>query len=249
MYADAGAPLPIDLWLMETAGFSADRWQADLDEAERKRAGRFLHAHDRRDFVAAHLLARHLLASLGAGRPAALAFRPDDRGKPRLIGETADRDLRFNLTHTDGLVAVAAAEGAEIGIDAEAVDRSPVDEDIAPTVFTAAEMTSLDGLTGAAWRQAFFRQWTLKEAVVKMLGTGLSTPLPSVQVLGDPPRLVFLKGRPPKGEDCHLQVEAPTPRHLVALAVSCRGRPVTIRRRLIDGATWTTAKITEQRTA
>jgi 4'-phosphopantetheinyl transferase len=248
MRLDAAPPLTVDLWSMETPGFPIEKGLAVLDDDERGRAGRFLHARDRRDYVAAHALVRHLLAALGAGRPAAIRFLAEAHGKPRLSAAAGVPDLRFNLTHTDGLVAVAAAEGAEVGIDAEATDRR-VDDGVAPAVFTAAELALLEGLDGVARQQAFFRLWTLKEAAVKMLGTGLATPLRAIQVLGDPPRLGFPGGRPAATGGYHLRSEAPTARHLLALAVARGDRPVTVRRRVVTADTLEAAQAAETRAA
>lgn len=234
MPPDPAPPLTVDLWSMRTPDFQVEHRLAVLDDGERERADRFLHARDRRDYVAAHVLARHLLAHLGAGRPAELAFHPDGNGKPRLVPAAGHREICFNLTHTDGLVAVAATDGINVGIDAEAIDRRLVDDDVARTVFTADEMATLDGLDGAVRRYAFFRLWTLKEAAVKMLGTGLSTPLDAVQIVGDPPRLEFLNGRHGTAADWHLRIEQPTVRHLLALAVACGSRSVAVRRRIVD---------------
>jgi len=226
--------LTVDLWSMETRNFPIDRWFNILDDVEKARAGRFLQGRDRRDFVAAHVLVRYLLAARGAGRPQEIALRADSHGKPRLVSVVRERNLHFNLTHTNGLVAAAVAEGVEVGVDAEAVDRQLADVDVARAVFTAEELTSLDEAESSSRRYAFFRLWTLKEAAAKMLGTGLSTPLQGIQVLGDPPQLMLLNGDKRKTGCWHIQVEKATARHLLALAIACGGRPVAIRRRIVN---------------
>jgi len=241
MRPDAGMPVIVDLWRMETSAFSPDRWEHLLPDAERRQAARFLHARDRRDYVAAHALTRSLLASLGLGESADIDLISGPYGKPRLA-ET--NGWRFNLTHTDGFVAVAAARNAEVGIDAEALDRARVDPDLTETVFTESERETLEGPDSPAWRHDFFRLWTLKEAVIKMLGTGLSTPLDSFQVLGDPPQVEFLDGRETPKDTYFLHTETTGPNHVLALCVESRGRPVEIRSRLLD-ATAFAAEITE----
>lgn len=58
--------------------------------------------------------------------PSGLVFHRSRHGKPALVGvrpDPAEPPLRFNLTHTDGLVGVAVALGKEVGLDAEAVRR------------------------------------------------------------------------------------------------------------------------------
>lgn len=240
---NAKTPIVVDVWRMETAAASADRWEHYLSDAERRQASRFLRAGNRRDYTAAHALTRRLLAARGLGAPAAIELIRGAHGKPHLR-ETEAGDWRFSLTHTEGFVAVAAAQGVEVGIDAEGLDRTIADADLERTVLTPAERASLNGLQGAAWRHAFFRLWTLKEAVVKMIGTGLSTSLLSVQVLGDPPFVTFARDVANAPEQCFLHTETPTPHHVESLGVASAGRPVEIRRRSFDAeADWDAAPL------
>lgn len=53
-------------------------------------------------------------------------FRPGKHGKPLLVTEGLPRRVRdydFNLTNTRGLIGLAVAAGAKVGIDCERLDR------------------------------------------------------------------------------------------------------------------------------
>jgi 4'-phosphopantetheinyl transferase len=156
---------------------------ARLDAREAAQAARFVHAADRQAYLGAHALLRTLLsrAIANARAPAAWRFVEGDRGKPRLAPGQSSRDLRFNLSHCRGMVAVAMAPGAEVGIDVEALERHDFDElDIAASHFCPAEREPLARIADRSHRKrAFLAVWTAKEALVKALGDGLSMPLES----------------------------------------------------------------------
>lgn len=54
-------------------------------------------------------------------------FRPGKHGKPLLVTDGLPRRVRdydFNLTNTRGLIGLAVAAGARVGIDCERLDRN-----------------------------------------------------------------------------------------------------------------------------
>src|SRR6185436_18685723 len=86
--------------------------------------------------------------------------------------------LHFNLTNTRGLVACAVSVAhAEVGVDAEALDRSGETVAIADRYFSTEEVRALRALPESAQRQRFFAYWTLKESYIKARGLGLRLPL------------------------------------------------------------------------
>ncbi len=214
----------------------ADRLDAD----ERARAARFAFDEDRRIFIAAHALLRAALhQSLGdqvGDRP--LGFRADAYGKPELDPPLGDPPLRFNLTHTRGLAACAIARGHAVGIDAEAIDRVVDGDALAERYFAPAEVAQLMAIPSAARPEAFFRVWTLKEALVKGLGKGLTFPLDSFAFRLEPLALSFTPGA---GEDAawwHVEERAVGGTHRLALVVHRPpGTTLSIEWHAIDVAT------------
>lgn len=164
-----------------------------LDEAERARAARFVFEPDREAYVAAHALLRVALSSVAGGTPQGWRFAAAPLGKPYLLDPP--RDLRFSLTHARGMVAVALAEGVDVGVDVEPANRRAESMQLARRFFAPEETALLETLEGDARREAFFTLWTLKEAAVKATGEGLSRALDSFTVFLAPPRLVMREAR------------------------------------------------------
>ena len=101
------------------------------------------------------------------------ALSYSDAGKPFLPDHP---DIHFSISHCDGLV-LCAFHTADIGADAEKTGYFP--EVLPSRVFTVEEqqLMSTLGHTPALREEWFYRLWTLKEAYVKMTGTGLDTDL------------------------------------------------------------------------
>ena len=93
-------------------------WRRMLDENERRRADRFHFAVDREAFTAAHALTRAMLSELTGKPSTAWRFVEGKYGRPEVATSCATGGLRFNLTHTRGLVACAVAYRA-VGVDVE----------------------------------------------------------------------------------------------------------------------------------
>ncbi|QGM96622.1 4'-phosphopantetheinyl transferase family protein [Methylocystis parvus] len=180
---------------LDLAGITAPQWEALaalLDDEERARAARFAFEEDRRSYVAAHGLLRLELSRRAARPPQDWRFAATKLGKPYLLD--CARDLRFSLSHTRGMVAVAVADGAEIGVDVEPSDRRAESMKLAQRFFAPEEVALLAAVEGAARRDMFFAIWTLKEAVVKTTGQGLARALDSFAIALDPPRVTMLDG-------------------------------------------------------
>ena len=153
-----------------------------LSEDERDRYARFRFPEDREIFLVAHALSRVHLARVLGCHPAALSFQVSERGRPELAGPEATREprVRFNLSHTHGLVASALTLEDDVGIDVERLDRNVELLAVGSRVFSARELEALHALPSAAQRARFFSLWTLKEAYVKAIGKGLSWPLQAI---------------------------------------------------------------------
>jgi 4'-phosphopantetheinyl transferase len=157
-----------------------------LDDAEQQRAARFVFDRDRRAYVAAHALLRRAL-DLQAG-PRRWCFAVNAYGKPRL--DPGCDDIRFSLSHTDDLVAVALTRGQDVGVDVEAATRDPDEAALVALALAPGEIADLDGF--ADRRSRLLQLWVAKEALAKAIGIGLSLPLQQVLLRGDPPCLAAL---------------------------------------------------------
>jgi 4'-phosphopantetheinyl transferase len=192
------------------------RLAACLSMDERMRADRFMFDRDRHVFIAAHALLRHVLGvALGDH---ALRFRIERYGKPELDG-MFDGAVRFNLSHTHGMAVCAVCRHYPVGIDVEAIDRNVDVEALARRFFAPAEYDRIAAAAPAARGEIFFRLWTLKEAIIKAIGDGLSLPLKDFAFTLDPLSLTIA---PQHGEDAsswHVAEYTPTATHRMALAL------------------------------
>ncbi|QTL05023.1 4'-phosphopantetheinyl transferase superfamily protein [Aquabacter sp. L1I39] len=167
--------LALDLYLAPTDGLAASDLSALadlLDAAESARAARLPEGPTRRDFVAAHGLARHVLSHhRPALPPIEWRFTTGPHGKPSPV----DADgLAFTLSHGAGLVAIAAAEGMEVGVDVEPLSAEADMERIAPVFCAPDERVALSVMAPEERRAALLALWTLKESLVKAVGRGFS---------------------------------------------------------------------------
>ena len=155
---------------------------------ERLRYARLRQQADRDRFLVAHSLLRILLARRLGVAPAAIVLTTA-AGKPRLPG--ADRAHEFSLSHSGHRVVVAITAGAPVGVD---VERVSIDRDLEALIQRALsprERGTMARLAGRERRDAFYRYWVRKEAVVKMTGHGLRMRPELITVSGprEPPAL------------------------------------------------------------
>jgi 4'-phosphopantetheinyl transferase len=127
---------------------------------------------------------------------AALMFGYQTRGKPVLSQVSSPDDVRFNLSHSGRLVAVALARGRDVGVDIESIHRVTDWSLLADRIFSPRDLCELRALPASQQREAFFSGWTRKEAYLKATGEGLIDALPSIEVTIDPEHTPRLRNSP-----------------------------------------------------
>jgi 4'-phosphopantetheinyl transferase len=200
-----------------------------LDDTERARHQRLLIDRVRHEHLITRALARTSLSRYAPVAPEAWVFSRNEWGRPAVEAPAEARWLRFNLSNTRGLVAIALTRELEVGVDVEFVERKTEPLAIADRFFSESEVRALHAQAGEeAQRERFFAYWTLKEAYIKARGMGLAIPLGQFSFHLDeagPERISF----GPEIEDdpggWHFWRERPSPRHRVAGAVRHGGQP------------------------
>lgn len=152
------------------------KMSACLAPEELARASRYRFDKDRRSFIASRAALRVCLAHFTATAPQDVKFEYSAEGKPLHSAQTAI-NIQFNLSHTEGLAAIAIARSRRVGIDVEQAARVIDEVEIAEKYFSAAESAHLRKLSEADRRRAFLSCWTRKEAYAKATGRGLSSVL------------------------------------------------------------------------
>jgi 4'-phosphopantetheinyl transferase len=109
--------------------------------------------------------------------PAAWRFVENDYGRPMIHPDHDVPLLRFNLSHSRGLVACAITLARDIGIDVECTHRREGISGIANRFFALQEVFELQARPETQRAACFFEYWTLKEAYIKARGMGLSLDL------------------------------------------------------------------------
>jgi len=175
-----------------------------LTEDERRRAAAFAFDRDRRRFIVARARLRQLLGERVGAAPESVELIYKANGKPELAPGHS-RDLRFNVAHSGELAVYAFADGAEVGIDVEALREFEDADAIAARAFSPAEHQAYRAF-------GFFYCWTRKEAYLKALGIGLGEGL-----------RVLDTSCLPRG--WRVESFAPMPGFVAALAVGERGVP------------------------
>ncbi|QDU87222.1 4'-phosphopantetheinyl transferase sfp [Pirellulimonas nuda] len=169
-------PPAIRVWYWRTCDpCTAAQWSL-LDGAETAWAHRLVRDVSRTRYVASHVGLRTRLAELTGERPEALRFSTGPQGKPSLVG---GGNPSFNLAHSGDWAALAVSTLGELGVDLEVFRKVRDARAIARRYFAPSEHAAIEVDEPDT---PFLRVWTRKEAVVKLIGTGLLQPLTSFAV-------------------------------------------------------------------
>lgn len=172
----------IHLWVTQPEAIQDASLLAEYDELlspeEKARHGRFHFEKDRRVYLCTRALVRSVLSEYAPVAPQEWVFERNAYDKPEIsrIHEGIP-PLRFNLTHSDKLIACAVTLENNLGIDVENRERNPDLLDIANRYFSPREVKDLNRIPADERGWKFFEYWTLKEAYIKACGKGLHIPL------------------------------------------------------------------------
>lgn len=230
----AAPPLDrVDVWtaIPDEAGRHLQEYRSILAADEVTRCDRFWQESDRARFLIARALVRTMLSHYVPVPPHAWRLRIETHGRPEIDNlPPGAPDLRFNLSHTDGLVACAVTVGRDLGVDVEYVHRA-LTHDVAERFFSAQEVVDLRALPKDDQPVVFFDYWTLKEAYIKARGLGLALPLGQFTFHRPPGRAPHISFAPELHDDPGSWQFAqfwPTRDHRMAVAVRRVGEDLPI---------------------
>ena len=169
-------PQQLDAWLLSTVVPLAEReiYEDVLSATERQVAARFHFDADRDRSIVARGGLRRILSAYCGVSPQALTFRTDTYGKPSLSGIPSAP--QFNVSHSGDCVLIGVSL-VPCGVDVERSQARLSEHSIAERFFCPREVKWL-----RRNQNGFLRLWTMKEAVIKAVGRGLSIPLSDVDV-------------------------------------------------------------------
>jgi 4'-phosphopantetheinyl transferase len=200
-----------------------ERCLALLAPDERERHQRLRREQSRREFLIAHALARVTLSRYAPVPPEAWSFSTGEHGRPEPSGPARATRLRFNLSHTRGMVACAVIRELDVGVDVESTTRRVRHRDLAERFFGKDEVRAFRALAPERQAARFLELWTLKEAYLKARGRGISISLRGFQFRlsdADPPRISFDPARVcDDASSWQLALYYPNRSHTLALAI------------------------------
>lgn len=126
--------------------------------------------------LATRSILRKALSEAVSGRisPREWRFARSELGKPSLLGNAGM--LNFSCSHTPWTSIVAVSTAGPVGIDIESAVIFASKEWLSD-VFTPRECEALRGMGAEEREAAISRLWALKEAYLKMVGTGIAEAL------------------------------------------------------------------------
>lgn len=156
-----------------------------LDGEERSRWQRFQAPVAKRRYVLCRAALRAILCRQIGCPNKSLAFQAAEHGKPFALIEGQPVSISFNVSHSGNHGLIAVAPSGRLGVDVE--ERAPRKklENLIEGVFSPREQAELEALDGCQKLHKFFRFWTIKEALVKAHGKGLSMKVAELEIPHD----------------------------------------------------------------
>ncbi len=148
-----------------------------LSEERRLKISALKCEQDKINSLLSELLARMELSKVLSVPPDKLVFLRSELGKPYLAGFP---EIHFSISHTNGAIAFAC-DSSPVGIDTEPLSGRHKAGIMRFFTDHEREFITKNGNS----EEALLKIWTRKEAYVKMLGTGLKTPLKSFDTVSD----------------------------------------------------------------
>ena len=166
-----------------------------LDDEERRRADRFVVQRAVRQFTLCRAALRiNLCERLGCSNEE-LSFGYLEHGKPFARVNGVRSAVSFNISHSGshGLIAFSTHDGLGVDLEERAPERDF--DGIGSNVYGPAERRALRAAAGRGKADLFYRLWSLKEALIKALGTGFTLNPSRFEIppamLGGEPAAVF----------------------------------------------------------
>ncbi|MCY4623474.1 MAG: 4'-phosphopantetheinyl transferase superfamily protein [Chloroflexi bacterium] len=153
-----------------------------LDDHEHARAARYVFPESSRRYTLLRAALRSLLCERLSCGNADLSFETADHGKPYAVVCGSPAAMHFNVSDSGRHGLIALASEGQIGIDVEERSDKRDLDGLAETVFGRDERAAMASAAGHVKVERFYRLGTVKEALVKALGTGLYLDVATFQV-------------------------------------------------------------------
>ena len=145
-----------------------------LDDEEKIRLEKFMFPGPKRRFALCRAALRRILCDRLRCANDELSFAESFHGKPSALVKGRAVPVSFNVSHSGSHGLLAFAPSGRIGVDIEERVANRNLELLARTVLGPNEFQEIEAIHGEQKIEMFFNLWTVKEALIKALGVGIS---------------------------------------------------------------------------
>jgi 4'-phosphopantetheinyl transferase len=170
----------IHVWVVRLTGQTAENWRSILSIAEWEKAMRFRFPADQTRSAVTRGVLRTLLSRYLNCPASDLAFTENDHGKPAISG------IEFNVSHSGDYSLLAFSRSSPIGVDVEHIKDRKVIHDLSRRILTPNEYERFNCVPDSDRQRVFHEIWTLKESILKAIGSGLSVAPESLEIAFHP---------------------------------------------------------------
>ena len=152
---------------------------ASVDDERKVQIDKLFQVNDKIRTLLSRKLTEYAICHLANLSPSILSFGKEKYGKPKLLSHSK---IFFNVSHCDSWI-VCAVDEKPIGLDIEKI--TSLNWDTLEIFCSTSERNKLKKSKCPEFQ--YYQYWTIKEAMLKLIGTGLLTDPRKVMVF-------FLKG-------------------------------------------------------
>jgi 4'-phosphopantetheinyl transferase len=174
-------PNSLELYYGNVSEFSIEALIDLLSPLEYQKAESFRKEEDRCLFIVSRAILKLILAKKLEQSVDTIELKYEINGKPYLDNKS-EFDIQFNLSHAGNTFLIGITNGADIGVDMEAVDRVVDHSKVASILFSERELKAFNDLKEHEKQLAFLKYWTCKEAFLKAKGVGLTFPVHELEL-------------------------------------------------------------------
>jgi len=146
-----------------------------LSPDEVARAERYRKPESAASFIAARAILRALLAEYLATTPSSIRFAYSTTGRPSV--EYPRTDVDISIAHSADAILFGATRCRRLGVDIEYITPTFDFREVVTSTFGREERMILESVRDSERRSLFFTLWTAREALAKVCGAGLTSPL------------------------------------------------------------------------
>lgn len=136
------------------------------------------------NYIISHSILRMILSIHSKMSIYEMKFILGEYGKPYISSN--HQNIQFNMSHSKDIVCIVVTKDKDIGVDIEFKDSNLDVEELQPLVLSVQEKMYMDTLSSQTAKQnLFYCIWTLKEAIIKAMGIGLSHPITEINLIDE----------------------------------------------------------------